>query len=291
MRRRNILTTLMLILAFVLPAAVVADDPLAPTTRLLFRVAGLPVDGAAEVVHQVNDFQPGQQTSVHTHPGLTVVSVLAGELTYTNQAGDRAFKAGESFFERPDVVHFARNAGTTPTRIVTSYVQAKGATVTTPQPGGPSPAPPAPTTPHLSRADATLPGAPYEVAQVVLDFAPGAQTPAHTHPGQVFVTVLEGAVTFRTGGAERTYQVGESFVERPGVVGQARNAGTVPASVLATYLLPKGAPLSVPVAMPSMPATGAGGTAHRLPVLGVALLLGGLLLAGGWGMRRRLGGA
>ncbi len=33
------------------------------------------------------------------------------------------------------------------------------------------------------------------------------------------------------------------------------------------------------------------GAAHRSPVLGVALLLGGLLLAGGWGMRRRLGSA
>ncbi len=288
---KRLLATLILILAFVLPAAVAADDPPAPTTRLLFRVVGLPVAGAAEVVHQVNDFQPGQQTAVHTHPGLTIVSVLAGELTYNNPAGEQVFKAGESFFERPDVVHFARNAGTTPTRIVTSYVLAQGATVTTPQPGGPSPAPPAPTTPHLFRTAATLPSAPYEVAQGILDFAPGAQTPMHTHPGLVVVTVLEGELTFATGGAETVYRVGESFVEAPGVAGQARNAGAVRTTVLATYLLPKGAPLSTPVTMPGLPATGAGGAAHRSPVLGVALLLGGLLLAGGWGMRRRLGSA
>jgi hypothetical protein len=35
----------------------------------------------------------------------------------------------------------------------------------------------------------------------VLDFAPGAQTPPHTHPGQVVGTVLAGEITFTTGGA------------------------------------------------------------------------------------------
>ena len=102
MRRRSMLATLILILAFALPVAVAADDPPAPVTRLVFRVEGLPVAGAAEVVHQVNDFQPGQQTSFHTHPGLTMVSVLTGELTYRNPAGERVFKANESFFEKPE---------------------------------------------------------------------------------------------------------------------------------------------------------------------------------------------
>ncbi len=284
---KRLLATLILILAFVLPAAVAADDPPAPTTRLLFRVDGLPVAGAAEVVHQVNDFAPGQQTSVHTHPGLTIVSVLAGELTYNNPAGEQVFKAGDSFFERPDVVHFARNAGTTPTRIVTSYVLAQGATVTTPQPGGPSPAPPAPTTPHLFRTDATLPSAPYEVALGILDFAPGAQTPMHTHPGLVVVTVLEGELTFATGGAETVYRVGESFVEAPGVVGQARNAGAVRTTTLVTYLLPQGAPLSTPVTTPGMPATGAGGGTSRAAAGWTLLLGGGVLLVSGWLLRRR----
>ena len=38
-------------------------------------------------------------------------------------------------------------------------------------------------------------------------------------------------------------------------------------------------------ALPGLPATGAGGTAQRSPTLAVALLLAGLLLAGGWGWR------
>ena len=255
--------------------------------RLLFRVDGLPVAGAAEVVHLVQDFQPGQQTAVHSHPGLTVVSVLVGELTYNNPAGEQVVRAGGSFVEQPDVVHFARNAGTTPTRIVTSFVLAKDATLTVPQPGGPSPAPPPPTTLHQFRVDATLPGAPYEVAQSIVDFAPGVRSPAHTHPGLVVATVLEGALTFTTGGTTRVYGVGESFVEQPGVVGQATNAGEVRTTVMATYLLPKGAALSTPVALPGMPNTGAGGAAPRTLASVVALLLAGLLLAGGWGWRHR----
>jgi len=288
MRRRSIIATLILILAFALPVAAAAEDPPGPTTRFLFRVVGLPVAGAAEVVHQVNDFQPGQQTSVHTHPGLTMVSVLAGELTYNNQA-DKVFKANESFFERPDVVHFARNAGTTPTRIVTSYVIAKGATLTTPHHAQPSPAPPAPTTPHLFRTDAALPAVPYEVAQAILDFAPGAQTPLHTHPGLVVVTVLEGAVTFTAAGTTKVYAVGESFTETAGVPAQARNAGTARATVLVTYLLPQGAAPSAPVTTPAPPPTGSGGNLPGLPNTGAGhgsagLSIGWLLLTVGGGL-------
>jgi len=232
-------------------------------------------------------------------PGLAMVTVLTGELTCRNPAGERVFKANESFFERPEVAHFARdarNAGTTPTRIVTSYVIAKGATLTTPQPTQPSPAPPPPTQPHLFRTDAALPAAPYEVAQAILDFAPGAQTPTHTHPGLVVVTVLEGALTFTAGGATKVYAVGESFTETPGVAAQARNAGAVRATVLVTYLLPKGAPLSSPVApappptgsggnLPGLPNTGAGGGSTGLPVGWLVLVLSGVL-ALGWCLRR-----
>jgi hypothetical protein len=125
---------------------------------------------------------------------------------------------------------------------------------------------------------------PYEVAQAVLDFAPGARTPPQTHAGQVFVTVLDGTITFRTQGTEKTYQAGESFIEQPGVIGQATNSGSANATVLATYLLPKGAPLSSRA--PGMPRTGEGEFGPALQYIWLALLLGGGLVAGGWGVRR-----
>jgi len=151
----------------------------------------------------------------------------------------------------------------------------------------------------LARADAVLPANPYEVAQSVVDFVPGAQTPAHTHPGQVFVTVLEGAITFRTGGTEKVYKVGESFIEPPGVVVTGVNTGTTRTMLLLTYLLSKGAPPAAPVAtpappatgnggnLPGMPNTGAGGGGDRLPLGWLVLLAGGALAAGGTLLRRR----
>ena len=288
MTRHRALAALVLILAFALPAAVAADDPPGPTTRHQFRVASIPLVGAAEMVKFVLETAPGAATPPHTHPGLVLVTVLEGEVTFDTQGAKKLYKVGDSFTELPGVVGTASNAGTVKSRVMASMVVPKAAAPSSPQPGGPSPAPPTPTTLYLFRADAIFPGEPYEVAQTVLDFAPGAQTPVHTHPGQVFVTVLEGAITFRTGGGEKVYQVGESFIELPGVVGQARNAGTARTTVLATYLLPQGAPLSTPVTTPGMPATGAGGVARTAPPLSLALLAGCALVGIGWYLRRKL---
>ena len=149
--------------------------------------------------------------------------------------------------------------------------------------------PPAPVVRHLFRtAGIAVPG-PFEVAHQVLDFAPGAATPYHTHPGLVLVTVTEGEVTFRNPGLtpdnKRVYKVGESFIEQPGVVGEASNAGAVRASLVASFLLPQGAPLSTPAPMPGLPATGVGG-ATRWPTVWLALLAGAGLLATGWSIRR-----
>ena len=63
--------------------------------------------------------------------------------------------------------------------------------------------PPGPTTRHLFRTDGRPLAGPAEMVTFVLEFPPGAQTPAQTHPGQVFVTLLAGEITFRrcAGGA------------------------------------------------------------------------------------------
>jgi hypothetical protein len=72
-------------------------------------------------------------------------------------------------------------------------------------------------------------------------------------------------------------------------VGVARNAGTVPATVLPTYLLPKGAPLSTPATTPGVPATGGGGMASPPHRWWIALVTAPILivLVTGWYGRRR----
>jgi quercetin dioxygenase-like cupin family protein len=281
MRRRSLLATLVLILALVLPLGVAADDPPAPTTRFLFRVPGLPVAGLAEMVTFVNDFVPGAATPPHTHPGLLLATTLEGTLTFRTGGAEKTYRVGESFTERPGEVGTALNLTGARTQVAVSVLVPQGAAPSTPQPGGPSPAPPAPTTLYALRAQAFAPAESHDLAQTVLDFAPGAQTPVETHPGQVFVTVIAGEITFTADGATKVYTVGQSFVERPDVAGQARNAGSAQASVLETSILPTGAPLSTPVAMPVLPATGGGGGRDRLPVGWLVLGAGGALVVGG----------
>ena len=54
---------------------------------------------------------------------------------------------------------------------------------------------------------------------VLVDYAPGGASPAHTHPDSAFIyaTVLEGAIRSSVnGGPVKTYRAGESFSELPG---------------------------------------------------------------------------
>lgn len=54
---------------------------------------------------------------------------------------------------------------------------------------------------------------------VLVDYAPGGSSPAHTHPQSAFIyaTVLEGAIRSQVnGGPIVIYKAGESFSEMPG---------------------------------------------------------------------------
>src|SRR5262245_37095772 len=99
-------------------------------------------------------------------------------------------------------------------------------------------APPGPTT-RLTRTYevANPPQGPTDVVQLVLDFARGSLTPAHTHPGPTFVTVLEGVIARRVEGTQETFQTGQGWVE-PGRVHAAGNTTDAPARVLVTAVLP-----------------------------------------------------
>ena len=90
---------------------------------------------------------------------------------------------------------------------------------------------------------ASLP-ADYEVVSLLLDFPAGAWTPPHTHGGQGYVTVVEGEVTLRRADMEHQYRAGEGWIDPSNMVHEAGNATASPAGVIATFLLPRGAPLT-----------------------------------------------
>src|SRR5262245_4512509 len=68
--------------------------------------------------------------------------------------------------------------------------------------------------------DQQLPNVPGKSMRAVLvEYAPGAGSPSHRHPTSAFIyaRVLEGAIRSKVNEEpERTYQAGESWMEKPG---------------------------------------------------------------------------
>jgi quercetin dioxygenase-like cupin family protein len=88
-----------------------------------------------------------------------------------------------------------------------------------------------------------------DIATQTIAFAPGGQSGWHTHPGPVFISVIEGTMTFYEGDdpdcQPLVVHAGEGFVD--GHTDQhahiARNETALPAKNLVTYFVPPGAAL------------------------------------------------
>ena len=77
---------------------------------------------------------------------------------------------------------------------------------------------------------------------VLVEYAPGGSSPAHTHPHSAFIyaTVLEGAITSQVNdGPVTVYHAGESFAENPGDhhAVSANASQTEPARLLAVFVV------------------------------------------------------
>lgn len=283
------------LVALWLPGSAALAQAPGPTVLWLFRTPGQPQPQPFNLVQSRVHFAPGAATPFHRHPGQVVVTVLEGENTFTMSGVERVYRAGESFVEQPNEPNQARNAGTSPMSVMATYLLPAGAPLSHPEAGDTTP-PPRPSVSYQFKTDVAPMTEPFEVVQQGLEFVPGAATPWHTHPGLVMVTVLAGELTFSVGGVETVYREGESFMELPGQPAQARNAGGAPARVMATYLLPAGAPLSHPQAAPGtaqssapMPAALPSTAEPQGSNLGwPAALAGVVLLLGGAWLRRRL---
>jgi quercetin dioxygenase-like cupin family protein len=96
---------------------------------------------------------------------------------------------------------------------------------------------------ELQRQELSVPGREAVVGRG--DFLPGGAIGKHTHPGEELAYVLEGQVVMEVEGKEPvTLKAGEVFFIPAGVVHAAKNAGKVPARILATYFVEKGKPLA-----------------------------------------------
>lgn len=94
-------------------------------------------------------------------------------------------------------------------------------------------------TPNFQHAIANIPGK--SLTAVVVDYAPGAASPAHRHASSAFIYayVVSGEIESQVDdGPKRIYHAGESFFEAPGATHRvSRNASdTQPAKLLAVFV-------------------------------------------------------
>lgn len=90
-----------------------------------------------------------------------------------------------------------------------------------------------------------------EVVVVKRTFPPGASSGWHEHPGVEIAYLLSGAMVLEMAGApRRVLRAGDSFMAPRGVAHNGTNPGKVPARLVITYTLDKGAPQRVPVPAP-----------------------------------------
>ncbi|WP_193165320.1 cupin domain-containing protein [Microbulbifer hainanensis] len=83
-----------------------------------------------------------------------------------------------------------------------------------------------------------------------VDFAPGATSKPHTHPGPVFVVVISGEVESALDGeAPKRYKAGDAWYEAPGQLHRiTRNASQTKPATLVAWLLSDG---STPLVKPT----------------------------------------
>jgi quercetin dioxygenase-like cupin family protein len=104
---------------------------------------------------------------------------------------------------------------------------------------------PAPTVVRKVLMQKDLPSGGEQMALVSVEIPVGGREGRHTHPGPLIVYVQEGALTLDyEGQPTKTYKAGETVFVESGKIHEGINNGTVPIKVLASFVTPKGAPMT-----------------------------------------------
>ena len=81
-------------------------------------------------------YGPGEGSSAHRHPGITIAYVLEGEIrSKVGDGPEKIYKAGEMFLETPNQLHgvSANASATRPAKLLAILLAEKGKTLTTPE--------------------------------------------------------------------------------------------------------------------------------------------------------------
>ncbi|HET9496206.1 MAG TPA: cupin domain-containing protein [Chloroflexia bacterium] len=242
--------------------------------------------GDYDLVYLVLDFAPGAGIPLHFHGGPALVVGMEGELTLLPEGGtERKLMPGDVVNETARVQHTMTNKSAANTRILAVILLPKGQDVTTVLDTASTVSGPTLANEGAFPLAGVTAGE-YDLVNLVLDFAPGAQIPLHFHGGPAVVVGKEGELTLRPeGGMEHKVTPGMVVNERAGVRHVMINVSSANAAIFAGLLVPKGAEITTLVAQAApeaaaatepagMPRTGGGGP-------GEWLWLAALLLAAG----------
>jgi quercetin dioxygenase-like cupin family protein len=95
----------------------------------------------------------------------------------------------------------------------------------------------------VQRMDGSVPGR--EILSVRVEFATGASSGRHIHPGDEIDYVVDGEGEWLVEGqANRKAKAGDSIIIPGGLVHEARNTGASPLKVRAVFMVEKGKPLT-----------------------------------------------
>jgi quercetin dioxygenase-like cupin family protein len=95
----------------------------------------------------------------------------------------------------------------------------------------------------LMQQDLPMPNTTEAMIEVTIPV--GGREGKHTHPGALMVHVTSGAFSLDyEGKPQTTYKAGETFFVEAGKIHEGINMGTVPAVAIATFVGPKGQPIT-----------------------------------------------
>jgi len=98
----------------------------------------------------------------------------------------------------------------------------------------------------LLQHDTSAPG--YEAVLVAVEIPVGGREGRHSHSGTAMIHVTDGAITLDYEGKPTvTYKAGDSFFVDAKAVHEGINKGNVPAKAIATFIIPKGQPVTTQV--------------------------------------------
>jgi len=239
-------------------APVGAQTPPGPVSRFPaspFAIVAAPAQ--YEVYQTVLEFRPGAKTREHTHGGPEFVTVVEGQLTRIKDGVETLFLPGQTFREEQGTFFTVANMGTLTARAFATILLSPGQPVTLNHPDRPVPGQ-VPTAVSVSRTTVGTQPAEFSLIQQIIDFAPGAYAPRHRHNGVVLISQLSGTILTRVGDAEIRQTAGGTYLENEGIAANHRNVGQETATVVVTFLVPRGRPpataeASAPVAQAIVP--------------------------------------